>query len=128
MLIALGSIRLYKMYKKPQALMYTHSHAQRLPQDFKLAYSVGLIHGLAGSGALLLTVLATIKSTTGGIVYLIIFGIGSIVGMMLAAGIFSVPFSGKVLRSRFVRWVLILLSSVLCIGLGIDVVYENIFR
>lgn len=123
MLIMLGVYRLFKLYKTPQISLHAHPH----PQDFKLAYGVGLIHGLAGSGALLLTVLATTKSTFSGLLYLIIFGIGSIVGMMLAAGIFSVPFSEKILNNKTIRTLLILASSLLCIGLGGMVVYENLF-
>lgn len=125
MLITLGGYRLYKLYNAPNYGLHTHPHLP--PQDFKLAYGIGLIHGLAGSGALLLTVLATTKSTFSGLLYLAIFGVGSVVGMMLAAGIFSVPFSEKILNNKTIRTALILLSSLFCIGLGSKVVYENLF-
>ncbi len=125
MLITLGGYRLHKLYKAPNYRLHAHPH---LPsQDFKLAYGVGLIHGLAGSGALLLTVLATTKNTFSGLLYLVIFGVGSVVGMMLAAGIFSVPFSEKILNNKTIRTALIVLSSLFCIGLGSKVVYENLF-
>jgi hypothetical protein len=124
MLIGLGVYRLYKLYKTP--LITLHDHPHPYPQDFKLAYGVGLVHGLAGSGALLLTVLATTKSAVAGLTYLVIFGVGSIVGMMLAAGIFSLPFSEKILNNKTIRTALTLLSSLLCVGLGSIVVYENL--
>jgi hypothetical protein len=57
---------------------------------------------------------------------LVIFGVGSIVGMMLAAGIFSLPFSEKILNNKTIRTALTLLSSLLCVGLGSMVVYENL--
>src|SRR6266849_1044177 len=44
---------------------------------------VGMIHGMAGSAALTLLVLATIPSPLFGFIYIAIFGIGSIVGMVI---------------------------------------------
>lgn len=121
MLIGLG---VYRLVKNPTTTEHSHLHGHQ----HKLAYGVGLIHGLAGSGALILSVLTTIKGTVGGIVYLLIFGVGSIAGMMLAAGIFSVPFSEKILRNKQIRTTLTVASSVLCIGLGAMVVYKNLFE
>jgi high-affinity nickel-transport protein len=49
---------------------------------------VGVVHGLAGSAAVALLVLATIGNTAWSVLYLLIFGVGTIVGMMLiTAGI-----------------------------------------
>src|SRR5215217_171743 len=58
---------------------------------------VGLVHGLAGSGALTLLVLTQIKSAWLGLLYLAIFGLGSIAGMLLMSGVIGLPF---VLTSR----------------------------
>jgi cytochrome c biogenesis protein CcdA len=126
MLIVLGMYRLFKLYKTPQITLHTHPHPN--PKDFKLAFGVGLVHGLAGSGALLLTVLAATKSTVTGLIYLVIFGVGSIVGMMLAAGVFSLPYSEKILNNKTISMALTVLSSLLCIVLGSMVVYENLFQ
>ncbi|MGH9803023.1 MAG: nickel/cobalt transporter, partial [Blastocatellia bacterium] len=52
---------------------------------------IGLVHGLAGSAALMLGVLSTIKSTPLAFGYIIIFGIGSIGGMMVMSLILSLP-------------------------------------
>lgn len=54
---------------------------------------IGIIHGLAGSAALTLLVLTTIKSFWVGLIYILIFGIGSITGMMLISSIISLPFT-----------------------------------
>ncbi len=54
---------------------------------------VGVVHGLAGSAAIALLVLTTIRSTTWGVVYLLIFGLGTIAGMMLVTAVVSVPFA-----------------------------------
>lgn len=53
---------------------------------------VGMMHGLAGSAALTLLVLAQIRSLVLGMIYLAIFGAGSIGGMILMSAAISVPF------------------------------------
>jgi len=46
--------------------------------------------------------------------------------MLVAAGIFSLPFSRKITDNRHLKLGLILVSSFLCIGYGVFVVAENI--
>jgi nickel/cobalt transporter (NicO) family protein len=62
---------------------------------------VGLVHGLAGSAAVSLLVLSTIKSPLWSTAYLLVFGFGTMVGMMLMTAAISVPlvYTGK----RFFR-------------------------
>ena len=52
---------------------------------------VGIVHGLAGSAALMLLVLSTIKSQIVGMAYIGVFGIGSIGGMMLMSAVVGLP-------------------------------------
>jgi high-affinity nickel-transport protein len=47
---------------------------------------VGLVHGLAGSAAAALLVLATIKGTGAALLYLAVFGAGTLAGMCLLSG------------------------------------------
>ncbi len=54
---------------------------------------VGAMHGLAGSGALSLLVLTQINSAVLGILYLAVFGVGSIAGMLLMSGLMGLPFT-----------------------------------
>jgi ABC-type nickel/cobalt efflux system permease component RcnA len=58
---------------------------------------VGLVHGLAGSAAVALLVLSTIKSPLWSTAYLLVFGFGTIVGMMLMTAAISIPlvYTGK---------------------------------
>jgi len=60
---------------------------------------IGMIHGLAGSAALMLIVLGTIRSPLEAIAYILIFGGGSILGMMLISTLIGLPFA---LSHRFV--------------------------
>jgi ABC-type nickel/cobalt efflux system permease component RcnA len=53
---------------------------------------VGMVHGLAGSAALVLLVLTTIPSVVGGLLYILAFGLGSIAGMLVMSSLISVPF------------------------------------
>jgi high-affinity nickel permease len=55
--------------------------------------AIGVVHGLAGSAAVALLVLATISNAMWGVVYLAVFGIGTIAGMMLITVAISIPFA-----------------------------------
>ena len=83
-----------------------------------VAYGVGLIHGLAGSGAVVLLAMAEISGMFTEFFYLISFGAGSIVGMLIAAGLFSLPFTKKFANLRKLQLGMTLFSSLLCIGYG----------
>jgi ABC-type nickel/cobalt efflux system permease component RcnA len=54
---------------------------------------VGAMHGLAGSAALMLLVLAQTRSLVVGLLYLVVFGVGSIVGMVLLSALVGLPFA-----------------------------------
>ena len=53
---------------------------------------VGIVHGTAGSAALTLLVLSTIASTLNGLLYIVVFGIGSMLGMLAISVLLSLPF------------------------------------
>lgn len=120
MLVVLGLYRLYQYRQNADRephVHYDHHH---------LAYGVGLIHGLAGSGAMILLVMTEVQGNVNSLLYLLIFGLGSISGMLVAAGIFSLPFSRKITNNRFLKTGLVLLSSLLCIAYGTYVIIENL--
>lgn len=49
----------------------------------KRALSIGMIHGLAGSAGLALLSITALDSVSQGVLYTLVFGVGSIIGMML---------------------------------------------
>jgi len=55
--------------------------------------AVGIVHGLAGSAAVALLVLTTIRSPRWAITYLLVFGLGTIAGMMVITMILGAPFA-----------------------------------
>jgi hypothetical protein len=50
---------------------------------------IGLVHGLAGSGALTAAVVASVPSVGEGLVYMLLFGLGSVIGMAGVTGLSS---------------------------------------
>jgi len=74
------------------------SHEHAISRTGLKPVLIGALHGLAGSGALTLLVLTQIESTWQGLLYLAVFGAGSIAGMLLMSGLIGLPFaltSGK---------------------------------
>jgi high-affinity nickel-transport protein len=85
---------------------------------------VGLVHGLAGSAAVALLVLATIQDTSQAIVYLLIFCAGVAAGMAILTTVIGLPFLVSRSRSeRINRW-LTIGSGVLSLGFGIFLAYQ----
>lgn len=68
-----------------------HDHAHEAPR-FRRSLLVGMIHGLAGSAALMLLVLASIRDPTWGLLYILVFGAGSILGMLGISAALGLPF------------------------------------
>jgi high-affinity nickel permease len=69
-----------------------HLHRHKLVKLGKRPFVVGLVHGLAGSAALTVAVLATIPSIALGLVYIALYGLGSVGGMLLMSAMISLPF------------------------------------
>jgi len=76
---------------------------------------VGLVHGLAGSGALTALVFAELPGTSARVAYIAVFGIGSIAGMTIASAIVGVSMRALV-RSQ--RW-LTLTAGIASVVLGV---------
>jgi len=53
---------------------------------------IGIVHGLAGSAAVALLVLSTVKSPYAAAAYLLLFGLGTIGGMTVITALLSLPF------------------------------------
>jgi sulfite exporter TauE/SafE len=80
---------------------HDHQHADTERGRFpKRALFVGLMHGLAGSAALILLALGTTDSLWLGVLYILVFGLGSVIGMALLSAVIAVPlnYSGNHLQ------------------------------
>lgn len=82
------------------------------------ALLVGAVHGMAGSAAVSLLVLATLRSTWSAVLYLGIFGLGTIVGMTALTAAMAFPLSLAV-RLRRTRRVLAYGAGIGSIAFGL---------
>jgi ABC-type nickel/cobalt efflux system permease component RcnA len=143
MLIALGANVLYKLARGGRLHFHEHRHASRThlhphlhgdaPEPAQSHHGlklgvrpliIGMVHGLAGSAALILVVLAKLKSIPLQFACIAVFGIGSIGGMMAMSLILSLPL--RLTADHFTRtnWVVRALAGVFSLGLGLFMVYE----
>lgn len=97
-----------------------HRHEYR-PVPLR-ALLVGIVHGMAGSAALVLLTLQQIKSPWIGLGYVVLFGLGSLLGMAVLSAIVSVPM--RLSTERLTRWhrTLNVAVALFSAGLGLRVV------
>jgi ABC-type uncharacterized transport system, permease component len=144
MLIALGGNALRRLLGGGRLHLHAHRHGSRAhvhphvhdvaeeaiaDSHHRLRFSlrplaVGLIHGLAGSAALMLLVLATVTSRMAGLAFIVVFGVGSIGGMMAMSLLLGLPL--QLTASRFARTHIAVqvLAAVFSIGLGVVMAYR----
>lgn len=90
--------------------------------------AIGSMHGLAGSAAAALLVVATVREPTWGLAYLLVFGIGTMLGMTLLTAALAVPLGRALHRFRNAETWLRIGSGVLSFAIGAFVVYQIGFR
>ncbi|HEY1404677.1 MAG TPA: hypothetical protein VGB05_11155 [Pyrinomonadaceae bacterium] len=107
----------------PAATPAIHSHAL-VRIGFK-PLLVGAAHGLAGSAALTLLVLAQVDSAALGLLYLAVFGLGSISGMVLMSGLVGLPFALAARRVSGLHYGLQTIAGAVSIVFGMWYAYET---
>jgi high-affinity nickel permease len=85
---------------------------------------VGIVHGLAGSAAIALLMLSTIREPRWAVLYLLIFGVGTIAGMMLITAVIALPFSFAGYRFAWLNHSLVTGSGLVSLGFGLFVCYQ----
>jgi sulfite exporter TauE/SafE len=144
MLVALGINALFKLYRGEKIHIHEHEHGghrhlhvhshdgrpepgPNTHHGLKLQARpllIGMVHGMAGSAALMLLVLAAISSTWVALLYIVVFGIGSIGGMMLMSAFVGLPLSLTVKRfTRANLWIRGM-AGVFSLFLGMLMAYE----
>jgi ABC-type nickel/cobalt efflux system permease component RcnA len=85
---------------------------------------VGIVHGLAGSAAVALLILATIRNSSWAIAYLLVFGVGTIAGMMLIT--MSIASAFRFVGNRFQAFGrrLALVSGLISVVFGLFLAYQ----
>jgi high-affinity nickel permease len=85
---------------------------------------IGIVHGLAGSAAVALLVLSTIHSPLWATVYLLIFGAGTMVGMMCMTAAMAVPLAYAGNRFTSLSRFFTVASGVVSVCFGFFLVYQ----
>ncbi len=96
------------------------------PQSFR-PLIVGVVHGLAGSAALALLLLPLIQQPAWAMAYLLVFGVGTIAGMMLITAVIALPFTCSARWSAAFHRRLGLAASCLSVALGLFLAYQIAF-
>jgi high-affinity nickel permease len=86
--------------------------------------AVGIVHGLAGSAAVALLVLTTIRVPSWAVLYLLVFGIGTVAGMMLITAAIAIPFTFSENRFARLNRGMGLVSGLVSLAFGLFIVYQ----
>lgn len=86
--------------------------------------AIGVVHGLAGSAAIALLVLAQIRDPLWSVVYLLLFGVGTVAGMMLITSVIAVPFAMSQERLPYLNFWLRVMAGLLSLGLGVYLAWQ----
>jgi len=85
---------------------------------------VGIVHGLAGSAAVALLVLATIHDARWAVAYLLVFGVGTIAGMMVITVIIGAPFAYAGKRFGSFNRFLAVASGLISVAFGLFIMFQ----
>lgn len=99
-----------------------HKHKHKNVSYLK-SMVIGLIHGLAGSGAMVLLTMSTVHSVWEAAIYILIFGVGTIIGMLFFTTIIGIPFvfsSKKIGLNKSLTQI----TGLISIGFGIFYMYN----
>lgn len=147
MLVGLGAHVLWRLWRDRvhfhqhrhgdgAAHLHLHSHAgdsaphQRSRHDHQHGFRwrsllVGLMHGMAGSAALLVLVVTQLANPVQGLLYVLLFGIGSMLGMGALSMVIAVPLA---VSARWLTWAnrgLQAIVGVVTIGIGAMTIYST---
>jgi sulfite exporter TauE/SafE len=141
-LIALGAQILWQ-YRRKKVHAHVHSHGGEVHVHFhshalgedhdhdhhsshlRKPLLVGMIHGLAGSAALMLLVLTTVRSAFQGLLFILIFGVGSICGMLLMSTIVALPFALMAARFQRINEAVRIVAGIISMALGSSIMIET---
>jgi high-affinity nickel-transport protein len=137
MLVVLGGLNIKRALRRRDAApIHSHSDLHAAParrglEELRLPLSarlrplvVGIVHGLAGSAALALLVLTTIHDTAQAVLYLGVFGVGTVLGMALLTAVVALPVAAASRRFiSFERW-LAGVTGLLSLGFGLFLAYD----
>lgn len=130
MLVVLGAMNMSGAMRRIDEAAHGHPHGRgegehghRAGQRWRPVV-VGVVHGLAGSAAVALLVLATIREPAWALLYLLVFGAGTVGGMMLLTGAMAVPVAVASKRFGDVETFMARATGLASIALGLFLAYQ----
>ncbi|ABX13049.1 high frequency lysogenization protein HflD [Nitrosopumilus maritimus] len=100
-----------------------HNHNDSDHRHAHKSYLIGLIHGLAGSGSLVVLTATTLENIELVLSFIMIFGIGSMIGMTLVGGLMGIPlvFTSKIgMIQKTFRYV----SGIFSLIIGFNIIFQ----
>jgi ABC-type nickel/cobalt efflux system permease component RcnA len=145
MLVGLGTNALWKLARGGRVHTHPHAHGSvvhdhphvhengRLGEHGHVRQSarpllIGMVHGMAGSAALMLLVLATVSSPVVGLAYVGVFGVGSIAGMTLMSALISLPVRLTAHRYAYAESAMRCIAGLFGVGFGLYLAYSLAFE
>ncbi len=122
MLILLGVVNLRPMGRRDRGPADEQMARTRTTRWRPLA--IGLVHGLAGSAAVALLVLATIRQAMWAIIYLALFGVGTVLGMIFLTTMMTMPLAAAARRFGALEPVAAKLTGALSLAFGLVLAYR----
>jgi sulfite exporter TauE/SafE len=132
-LVGGGTLHLHAHQHGPRLHLHPHVHlgAEESVPDTHHGFRVsarpmlvGMVHGLAGSAAVMLLVLATIPSPAEGFAYLAVFGLGSTAGMLCMSALLGLPFHLTASHFHRADFAVRTLAGLFSLGLGMLMAYR----
>lgn len=120
MLVTLGAFNVRRLVRRGAG----RAGSDRGSASSTRPLAIGVVHGLAGSAAIALLVLATVKEAAWAVAYLLVFGVGTVAGMMLVTSALAFPLAWSVRRSERVHHAVGFVASAASVALGLFLVYE----
>lgn len=125
MLVLLGALNLLWAAREPSNSAEPGASSVSLPGRPRLQpLLVGSVHGLAGSAAIALLVLATLRDTAFALVYLAVFGFGSVLGMALLTSALAAPLAFASRRFASFTRSLCGISGAVSVAFGLFLIYQ----
>ncbi|OKL35418.1 sulfite exporter TauE/SafE family protein [Domibacillus mangrovi] len=122
MLVYLGVANVLAANKNQRHIHRNHSQYGDKHYFIKSSL-IGLVHGLAGSAAMVLLTMSTVNSVWQGAEYILIFGAGTVAGMLLFTTVIGIPFvfssSKKEMNSLFT-----IISGIISVLFGLYYMYN----
>ncbi len=105
-----------------QQSAHDHQHGEAIGLR---ALFIGLMHGMAGSAAVIILALGTASSVQQGLLYILIYGVGSIIGMAILSFAISIPLRLTAKRLTWAHNGFQVAAGAISLGLGIFIVYQG---